>query len=112
MTMTLKTNIIYLWRHQDTPYKSRNMLNDSKILLSENCFLEICIFLSLEQTGPKHPEDPSNNFLNVLNMGKHEMDFLDCLKSGQHLSKSMEWKLGNMGSISSQKIKISEMLKL
>ena len=122
--MTAKTNIIYLWKHQDTPNNSRNNPKSfSKILFWEisRCWKS----KTLQQMGDR--TIPKISLIDVRKYGiwdqylpeKHEMGILENVRNGgackiqkfrlrcfrrswiwvQYLSKKHETEFGNMGSI-------------
>ena len=82
VSMTPKTNMIHHWRHQAPPNNQRR---------NPQCFFENIItgnfrmsehdnFESFGNDGAKNPDDPSNKFLKIFDMGsisprKHEMEF-------------------------------------
>ena len=65
VSMNPKTNLIYFWKHQMNPNCSRKIPTHFWKIVS----LEISksgnsnILTTLEKTGLKDPEDPSNKFL-------------------------------------------------
>ena len=63
VSMTPKTNIMYLWRDQATPNKSRkNEPFWGNIMLGKvQRFVSQCVE-HLEKAGTENPEDPSNMF--------------------------------------------------
>ena len=86
--MTPQTNLIYLWRHQDTPNNTEKYRPILKNTIWGNLkIMEFEHFEILERQGPTNPEDPFNEILKILNMGllssrKHELDFLRILNTG------------------------------
>ena len=77
-----KTNIIYLWRHQDTPKSTRKYHIIFKNIISGNSTtFELHPFeVFWKRRAPKHLDDPSNKFLKILDMGsissrKSEIEF-------------------------------------
>ena len=88
--MTPKTNIIYLWRHQDAQNNSRK----SNIIFEKNMFGKFQQFGNRKfwkfwkRRGLTNPEDLSDKFLKILDMGpissrKDEMDILDFFGKGR-----------------------------
>ena len=83
VSMIPKTNIIHFSRHQDTPNNSRrNPTSFSNMIVSEISLLgkSKCLKHS-KRRALDNPDDPSNQFLKVLDMGpissrKHEMMIL------------------------------------
>ena len=79
VSMSPKTNIIYVWRHQDTTHNSRK----NWIIFEKYCFSilkmsKIDKFEKMKRRGPTNPED-AFIFLKILNMGlissrTYEMD--------------------------------------
>ena len=84
VAMTPKTNMIYLWRHQETPnvareignsFPTNNMLGNLKFRNSTT------LNMSKQKTWTANPEDPFNIVLRMLNMAsrysrKYEIDIL------------------------------------
>ena len=83
LSMTPKTNIIYLWKHQKTPNIDTQIPNHFP---NHYCWKPQNVGTrkvgNNKKWGPKKLEDPSNGFLKILNMGsispiKHELEFLN-----------------------------------
>ena len=83
-----KTNIVYLWRHQDRSSKSKKNESFWGNLILVN--LEILVIAKSDCVekgrAPKHPDDPSKIF---------EKTWM----RDQSLPKTMKWNVGKMGSI-------------
>ena len=78
VSMTPTTQYFALWRHQDT------LINPK---IKQNHVGRYVSWESQNRGTPKKPEDPSDNFLEILNMesissNKHEMETLENLEYG------------------------------
>ena len=70
VSMTPRTNITHIWRDQNTSTISRKSQLISKYLISGNIkTLEVENFEKWKRWGPTNPDDPSNEFLEILNTG-------------------------------------------
>ena len=68
VTMTPPTNYCQLWRHAITS----NSLKNNYLQIVFSTFKATCnynISNNQNRRGPNHPEDPSNKFLRILDMG-------------------------------------------
>ena len=89
VTMTPKTNYVYLWRHQETP---NNSITNPESFLKIVCLeISTCrksqILKMLQEMWAGNIEDMSNAFFQILNMRsisskKHEMEDIGNLKYG------------------------------
>ena len=81
VSMIPQTNIIYLWRRQDTPNNPRNSrIIFKKITLGNNKKWKYKCWKLWERRGPTNPEDPLNKFLKILNLEYG----INIFKSTQH----------------------------
>ena len=77
--MTPKTKITYLWKPQDTLKNSKKSPIISKHIIWESQNVEHRkLWTTSKRRTPTNPDDPSNQFLKILDMGsiasrKHEM---------------------------------------
>ena len=69
VSMTPKTNHVYLWRHQDTPKNPRKTFKPFQTYSSgiSQHFEKYVLFLV--KTRATNADDPSNKILKILNMG-------------------------------------------
>ena len=82
VSLSPKTNIIYLWGPQDTFKTHENpkaFLKSSILIHSKSSKIVVVCFFAGEETGAENPDNPSNEFLKILDMGsisstKHETD--------------------------------------
>ena len=92
VSMTPKTNSMYLWQHQDSPANPRKntiLLKHIILFLESSKFWKLGTFI-YKRRGSDNPEDPSNYFGNL----EYGIDIYP---------QNMKWRLGNMGAISCKK---------
>ena len=66
-SLSPKTNIIHLWRHQGT---TKNRKTSHMFFINIRMWeIQISVFVSYKNRAPGNPDDPSNTILKILDTG-------------------------------------------
>ena len=94
LCMTPKTNITYLWRHQETFKNPREIqIISPKYVLGISKFWKSSMLAILGKRAPANPEDPSHKFW-------------ESWMRYKYLPEIMKWEFGHVGSSYSINIKL------